>query len=292
MALTIGRTRLRIHPLTLLFPAAAALLGARREIAALMIALSAHEAAHLLAARALGVGIRQLKLTPFGGAIRMENPYAIAPARLLAVAAAGPAANLAALVTAAALAHGRALSGQTALALIQSNLTLMLFNLLPALPLDGGRMLCALLSGRFGRDRAVQIGILAGRVVAALLFALAVASAVFARRLNLSPAFAAAFILASAGDERHALSDARLRTYLRELRPIEAPVPARLWAVGGGCEARRALRVTRADTITLYAVYENSRLTSFTDDRRLLKGILEGGSGIQVSDILHGERSG
>ena len=286
MALTLGRTRLRLHPLALLTPVAAAMLGPKRAVLALMISLAVHEGAHLLAARALGVGIRQLDLMPFGGAIRMENPYALAPAKLLAVAAAGPAGNLAALVTAAALAHWRVLSGGMALELIRVNLTLMLFNLLPALPLDGGRMLWAVLSERLGRERAVSVGLLAGRVVAALLLALAFLQAIAARRLNLSPAFAAIFVLASAGDERDALSDARLRACLGELRPIQTPVPARLWAVGGDCPARRALRVARADAITVYAVYENSRLTSLTDDRRLLQAILERGGPITIDEAL------
>ena len=285
MALTLGRTRLRLHPLALLAPVIAAMLGPRQAVLALMIALAVHEAAHLLAARALGVGIRQLDLMPFGGAIRMENPYALAPAKVLAVAAAGPAGNLAALVTAAALAHWRVLSGGMALELIRVNLTLMLFNLLPALPLDGGRMLWAMLAERLGRERAVSVGILAGRVVAVLLAALSVLSAVAAHRLNLSLAFAAIFILASADDERGALSDARLRACLGELRPIRAPVPARLWAVGGDCPARRALRVARADAITVYAVYENSRLSGFTDDRQLLRAVVENDGDIAIGQV-------
>lgn len=283
MALTIGRTRLRVHPLALMMPVAAAMLGLRREIAALMIALTVHEAAHLLAAQALGVGVEQVDLMPFGGAIRTENPYAIAPIRLAAVAAAGPAGNLLALLASAALAHWGALAPEAAVAQLRANLILMLFNLLPALPLDGGRMLYALLAERMGRNRAAEIGILAGRVVAALLIALAVASAFATHRFNLSPAFAAIFILASAGDERSALSDARIHAWLRELRPLSAPIRAQLWAVGGDCAARRALRMARADALTLFAVYENSRLSGFTDDRQLLRAVVESDGDLTVS---------
>ena len=286
MALTVGRTRLRVHPLALLMPILAAVLGARQDVVALAAALAAHEAAHLLAARALGVGVRQLSLMPFGGAICMENPYVLAPSRLVAVAAAGPAANLLALVSAAALAHWRVLSGAAALALLRSNLVLMLFNLLPALPLDGGRVLVALLAERLGRARAAEIGILLGRVVAALLLALAAASAILARRFNLSPAFAAIFILASVGDERRALSDARVRAMLKGLMPIRTPVRAQVWAVGGDCQARRALRVARADALTVFAVYEDSRLSSFTDDRRLLEAVLKREGDVRVRDAV------
>ncbi len=282
MGLTIGRTKLRLHPLALVFPLAAALLGAGEAMAALAVSLAVHEAAHLAMARTLGVGIGEVRIMPIGGAIRLENPYVLSPGRLLAVAAAGPAGSLLALLVAAALAHWRALDPVFAVRLMETNLVLLGFNLLPALPLDGGRMLYALLSERLGRNRAVEVGILLGRIVAGLLSALALVPVFLGGRLNLTPLFAAAFILLSAEDERHALGDARLRTWLSELKPLSRPVPARVVAVGGECDARLALRAARADALTLYAVYENSRLMRFTDDRRLLRAVIENDGDIAV----------
>ncbi len=276
MTLSIGRTRLDAHPLTLLYALAALMLGAREDAAALALGLAVHEAAHLLAARGLGVGVSGLRLMPFGGAIHMDNPYALPPSKLLLVAAAGPAANLLAIFAGASLAHWGLLEAGFALALARVNATLMLFNLIPALPLDGGRMLYALLYPRLGRERAAELGIWIGRGAAATLLGLAVCSAVALGQLNLSPVLAAVFMLASASGEREALSGARLGTVLSELKPLSRPVPARVYAVGGDCGAREALRVARPDALTLYAVYDGSRLSSFTDDRRLLELVLEG----------------
>ena len=59
-------------------------------------------------------------------------------------------------------------------------------------------------------------------------------------------------------------------------------MPARVVAVGGECDARLALRAARADALTLYAVYENSRLMRFTDDRRLLRAVIENDGDIAV----------
>ena len=284
MALTVGRTKLLAHPLALLMPVLALALGAGSEALALTIGLAVHEAAHLLAARALGVGVSQLRLMPFGGAISLENPYAIAPGKLLAVAAAGPAGSLLCLILSAALAHWRALSPGLSLALIQANLVLMLFNLVPALPLDGGRMLYALLCERLGRAKAAELGILLGRITAAMLAGLALAMAILHRRVNLSLLFAAAFLLASAGDERRALSGADLRALLGTLKPVAQPMPARMVAVGEDCAARAALRAARADALTLYAVYSGSRLVRLTDDRRLLEALIAGGADARVGD--------
>lgn len=284
MAMTLGNTRLRIHPLALMFPLTAAMLGLREDAVALIVALTLHEGAHLLAARALGVRVEQLRLMPFGGAIALECPYALPTSKLLAVAAAGPLGSGLGVVIAGALAHWRVLSPALALALARINLTLMLFNLLPALPLDGGRMLYALLSPKLGPERAVEWGIRAGRIVALGLLALAVQFALRWHQVNLSFLFAAVFILASAGDERRALSDTRARALLSALRPVEGPVPVRLWAVGDHCDARTALRAARPDALNLYAVYKDSRLSSVTDDRQLLEAALKRGFAIRIGD--------
>ena len=286
MALTLGRTRVRAHPLALMYPAMAAMLGGRSDAVALLMGLAVHEGAHLLAARGLGVGVSQLRLMPFGGAITLENPYALSPARLLAVAAAGPLGNGLALFVGAALAHWQLISPALALALLRVNLVLFVFNLLPALPLDGGRMLYALLFPTLGRDRAASVGIWAGRVVAGLLLALALASLLAVGRFNLPCAVAAVFLLASGPDERRALSEVRARTVLSELRPILRPVPARIWGVGGDCRVRDALRAARPDALTLYAVYKDSRLASVTDDRRLLEAALKEGLEATLGEVL------
>ena len=277
MGLSIGRTRLRIHPLALMFPVTACLLGARQDAMALMVGLLAHEGSHLLAARCLGVDVSQLQLMPIGGSIQMENPYALRPSRLLIVAAAGPLGNALATVLGAALAHWGLLSPDFFMALTRVNLALMLFNLLLALPLDGGRMLYAVLCPRIGPERAVNVGIWSGRAVAFGLLGFAVWSALRLGRLNLSPVFAAVFMLASVPREREALSGVPARAMLDRLRPVHGPRPTRVWAVGADCEAREALRMARPDALTLYAVYDDSRLSSITDDRRLLEAALERG---------------
>ncbi len=284
MAVTFGRVRLRIHPLAMMFPVAAAMLGAGGDVAALALGLMAHEGAHLLAARGLGVGVSQLRLMPFGGTIAMENAYALAPSKLFAVAAAGPLGSALAIVIGAALAHWGLVSPGFSGVLLRVNLTLLLFNLIPALPLDGGRMLYASLCPRLGRERAVNIGIRAGRAVALALVGIVIWAALEGHPVNLSFLFAAVFILASGPDERSALSEVPVSTVLSQLRPVLRPRPARIWAVGAECEVRAALRVARPDAVTLYAIYDGSRLASVSDDRRLLKVALDRGPGAKVAE--------
>ena len=286
MTLSIGRTRLRAHPLMLLFPIAAAMLGVRQDAAALLIALIAHEGAHLLAARWLRVGIAQLRLMPFGGAIQMDNPYALSRAQLLGVAAAGPAGSLLALVLSAALAHWGMLDPLFSLALIEANLLMLLFNLLPALHLDGGRMLYVALFPHIGRERAVRAGVLAGRAVAATLILLFLGTGIARGRFNLSFALCAVFILASAPQERRALGDARAQALIHALTPVDGPVVAKLIAIGDGCVLRKALSAAVPGATTLFAVFHGGRLHAIVDERRLLDAALKGSMDDPLSRAL------
>lgn len=103
-----------------------------------------HELAHTLAAALCGVEIAEVQLFPFGGQAKMEEFTAMQPLKEVLIALAGPAASilLAGLFSCFFPVHGH--PGRTWF--VQVNFLLFTFNLLPALPLDGGRVLRALLS--------------------------------------------------------------------------------------------------------------------------------------------------
>ena len=275
MECRLGGTRVHCHPLLLLLLLLAIRLGMGAALWPLMLSLTCHEAAHLLAARLLGVRVEQLNLMPFGGAAMPANVYTLSPFQLLLVAAAGPMANLLLLVVAAALTQWGVLSPVAALELLRINLALMLFNLLPALPLDGGRMLYAITARRLGRARSVALGILMGRIVAVVLIMATIHSFIVTRQCNLSWIACALFIASSAAEERRALSDLRAISLLNALKAVREPIAVRLCAVDSGCRALRALRGASPDAATLFAVYHDDHLTTFTDERVLLNLALD-----------------
>ena len=149
--------------------------------AVFMAALLAHELAHSLAARRYGVPVTSITLWALGGVSELgrEPPTARADLR---IAVAGPAASLGTGLVSAGLAAAVHAAGGPALAvaalawLAAMNVLLMVFNLLPGTPLDGGRILRAFLWRRHGnRVRAAQSAAAAGRVVGAALMALGAA---------------------------------------------------------------------------------------------------------------------
>lgn len=130
-----------------------------------------HELGHALAARRFGMATRDITLYPIGGIARLQSAP-VTPNQEMLVAAAGPAVNfgLAALTLAAA----PLLSSSPILAYLGGqffmfNLGLGLFNLLPAFPMDGGRILRAFLARRSPHREATRMATLWGRRLAWVL---------------------------------------------------------------------------------------------------------------------------
>jgi Zn-dependent protease len=133
--------------------------------------LVVHELAHALAARRLGVGVRRITLFLFGGVAEIAGELP-SPAAEFAVALVGPATSLllgSVFGLLAARAAAPALEGVAGtLGLV--NLGVALFNLLPGLPLDGGRLLRSVLWSRTGSfARATRVAGLLGRGIGAAL---------------------------------------------------------------------------------------------------------------------------
>ncbi|MCA9689250.1 MAG: site-2 protease family protein [Nannocystaceae bacterium] len=139
---------------------------------AVFASVLAHELGHALTARAFGIETRQILLTPLGGMAEIESGV-MRPRVEMLIALAGPAVSLALGGLLMLLAGSFAtLSPASFLgALAWANLMIGLFNLVPAFPMDGGRVLRAWLAGRMHYVRATGIAADIGKY-AAIAFAL------------------------------------------------------------------------------------------------------------------------
>lgn len=181
--------------------------GAQWQGVVFMIAVFAcvvlHELGHSVVAQRFGIRVAEIVLYPIGGVARMEKLPK--PHQELWIALAGPAVNV---VIAAALFMALKLSGKLVpwdrmspaaghwvQYLLLLNISLALFNLIPAFPMDGGRVLRAILGMRMGEYRATQIAASIGQLLAFVFgfFAL--------KDMNIILMFIAFFVFIGAGQE-------------------------------------------------------------------------------------------
>ena len=158
----------------------------------------AHELGHALTARRFGVRTADIVLLPIGGVARIVN-LPKRPAHEIAISLAGPIVSIALAGTAFLLLIPSVLISEYAVtaltALLYINIVLGLFNLVPALPMDGGRVLRGLLALKRDYLSATRIAARIGRAIAVAGFVYAIYSG------DVMLGFIAAFIFFGAGTE-------------------------------------------------------------------------------------------
>ncbi len=144
-----------------------------------LLSVLLHEAGHAIVAKRAGISSLEIRLSLFGGVAALERG-APDPRTEMKVAAAGPAVNFVIALAAIGALVGAASLGASSIVtdallwLAGINLILAVFNLLPGLPLDGGRVLTGFLWGRRNdRASAVRTTASVGRVLGYIAFAIA-----------------------------------------------------------------------------------------------------------------------
>jgi Zn-dependent protease/predicted transcriptional regulator len=223
-----------------------------------------HELGHSLVAQKFGLTVREIVLLPIGGVARLEkNPEK--PLHELLISVAGPLVNVAIAVL-LFFAGGLAVSmgalegqklfqtpgGPPSLAtlwgwLFAANVALAAFNMIPAFPMDGGRVLRAALAMKIGFSRATRIATGVGQAIAFAFGFLGVLSG------NLFLVVIALFVFMGAGQER---AEEQARTVLTTLRV-------------GDAYNKHALTLAPGDHVSKVVDYI---LTSYQPDFAVLQG--------------------
>jgi Zn-dependent protease len=242
-----------------------------------------HEFGHALTAARYGIPTRDIVLYPIGGVARLER-MPRDPLRELWVALAGPAVNV---VIAVALFLWLQLTGALvpleAMGSIQGpflerlmivNVGLVLFNLLPAFPMDGGRVMRALLAMRMDHARATMIAARTGQGLAVLFGAAALFTG--------SPMLVliAVFVWMAAAAEnrqvqmRSALGDVPLEHVMRtDVRVLDADLPL-----------QAAVRASVAGAQRDFPIVAHGRLVGVLWQEDLLRGLQELGPDARIGE--------
>ena len=256
-------------------------------VIAVFACVVAHEYGHALMARRYGIATRDITLLPIGGLARLER-MPERPGAEIAVALAGPAVNVVIWAFLAGVLGARAsvedladigAGGEAFLArLAFINLFLAVFNMIPAFPMDGGRVARALLTLWLGRLRATRIAATLGQVLAVGLGALGFVTG--------SPVLLliGVFIFLAAAAER---GEAGLSAAVRDA-PLQAAMITRFEALGLDATLGDATAALMRTTQHEFPVCDGAgRLQGFLTRRSLYRALAEGHDGsFPVADVM------
>jgi Zn-dependent protease len=248
-------------------------------VLAVFVCVVLHELGHCLQARRYGVRVRDIILFPIGGVARAES-IPERPRHEILVAIAGPVVNFA---IAGVLFAGLALAGTPPhgegilVDLAMVNLGLGLFNLVPAFPMDGGRILRGALATRLPYLDATRRARDVGQLIALAFIAVAFVDFHFAML-----AVIAVFIFFGGMHEERSVSARVLLAGRRVGDMVDASAPV----LSGGDRVEAVARSVDGRTAPVFAVAgDTGALTGVVAASDLLRALREGRGGDELASI-------
>jgi len=244
-----------------------------------------HELSHALTARRFGIRTRDILLLPIGGVSSLER-MPEKPGQELLVALAGPATNLVIALVLLGIVRVtggplgpeslQVVGGQFLTKLMWINVSLAAFNLLPAFPMDGGRVLRAALGLRMSHARATEVAARLGQAMALLLGMLG---------LFFNPLLVLIALFVWMGGRQES-SLVQLRAAIAGL-PIRSAMITDFRAIGRREPLSRAVELTLAGFQHDFPVVENHRAVGVLTRADLVRGLSKAGNGAPVEDWMH-----
>ncbi len=257
-------------------------------VLAIFACIVLHELGHALTARRYGIGTRDITLLPIGGVARLER-MPEEPSQEFRVAIAGPAVNVVIFAVLFGLLWvTRSLKSFDAtvwvgggwedflLRLMWVNLFIVGFNLLPAFPMDGGRVLRSILARKLDFVRATEIAARVGQTMAMLFGLLGV--------LVLNPFLVLIAILVFVGAQAENHS-AQMTAFIRGLLVKDAMM-SRFRCLNEDDELRVAVDQLLAGSQQEFPVWRDGRIVGLLTRRDLIEALAERGRSERVGAIM------
>jgi Zn-dependent protease/predicted transcriptional regulator len=258
-------------------------------ILALFVCVVLHEYGHALTARKYGIQTRDITIYPIGGVARLEH-MPDRPIEEFWVALAGPAVNL---IIAGGIAAYLALTnslipsisfnlarGSFLERMMMVNLYLVAFNLIPAFPMDGGRVLRALLALRMEYIHATQIAANVGQGIAFVFGFMGLFSNPFL-------VFIALFVWLGAGEEasmvqtRHSLGGVPIVRAMQTDFQVLSPTDT----------LARVVELILASSQQDFPVVENGNVVGVLDRDTFISALSKNGQATQVCAVMRHDRA-
>lgn len=254
-------------------------------IATLFGIIVLHELGHALAARRYGIPTRDITLLPIGGVARLER-MPDKPGQELVVALAGPAVNvvlailLGLILWSMGSLNGRGgfdpVGGSLLRNLLYVNVMLAVFNMIPAFPMDGGRVLRSLLALRLDYVRATKIAATIGQALAFMAGAIGLA------QMNPFIVFIAIFVFLGAEQEADMV---RVKSSLDGI-PIQAVMVRDFRTLSPDEPLARAVAHVVEGFQQDFPIVDQGRVVGILTRQRMLTALAKHGANLPVGDAM------
>ncbi|EIW17030.1 MULTISPECIES: M50 family metallopeptidase [Pelosinus] len=248
-----------------------------------------HELAHAGAAIALGFSVREVELLPFGGVARIEGLGAASSKSEMIIAAAGPAASM----VLAAIVYGSMFYFNLWTEIwdffYKANIMLAIFNMIPGLPLDGGRIFRAWLAlyMDYGKATAVAAGV--SKCVSISLVCIVIFQYVQGSTINISFLVAAIFLYTTAKSELKVAGFRTLRIMAQKktLLRSRGMMPTIHLTVMKGVLLKDIVRLFRPDQYyVMLVVNDDCRVCGTLTETEVWEGLPKNGLHASIGELI------
>lgn len=280
--------RIRLHPFFILLFLLAWYAGLLLDLFILFLLVILHEIGHAAVANYLGYEVEEVSLLPFGGVAKLTyGDLGFQPRHEAAVAIAGPFVNFI-LILFAFIFNQIGIWSQNFYHLVfQLNLWIAIFNLLPAMPLDGGRILRAARSRRIGYDAATREAYRLAFILSFLMLGIGLI-ALWVGHPHLGMLMLGTFLFVSAWTGRRGQRVDTIR-FLDAKRRWKSnhPKEIRSLAAQGQTTVRDIVQRFAPDRYhMIYVLSENQDISAVIEENEVLEEVFAGGWLTPIQDLI------
>lgn len=281
--------RIEIHLLTplLLFFALLYNFGSTLLLTYLIVLI--HEMAHVVTALKLGVKPEKIVILPFGVTMQLQSYNIKCPKDEMKIAIAGPISNIIMGLISLGLFRYGLLSLELTQYLVTANCAIALINIVPALPLDGGRILRASLTESFGYVKAFNFTMLITKICAVLL-CIGGIILLLLTHFNFSILIISAFLITNAVSEQRGSKLIMMREILYSRQKL---CDSGIEKTGSVCimrdtPARKALKfLTYNKYYMIHLIDEDMNVLASITETKLIEGLIHKGIRVKAGEIFN-----